>query len=50
MSAIKRLIEDVLEMYDAEGMTVMEIAAAKGLSEDEIMEIVSEYSDDFNVA
>lgn len=49
MSAIKRLIEDILEMYDAEGMTITEIAEAKGLTETEVYEIVSEYSESFNI-
>jgi type IV secretory pathway protease TraF len=49
MSAIKRLVEDILEMYDGEGKTIVEIAECKGLSEDEVFEVVSQYSDSFNV-
>lgn len=50
MSAIKRLIEDILEMYDGEGKTIVEIAKAKGLSEAEVFEVVSQYSESFNIA
>lgn len=48
MSAIKRLIEDVVEMYDENGMDVVTIAKATGLSEEEVFTIISEYSVDFN--
>lgn len=50
MSAVKRLIEDILEMYDVEGKTITEIAEAKGLTETEVYEIVSEYSESFNIS
>lgn len=49
MSAMKRLIEDILEMYDVEGMSIVEIAEAKGLTEAEVYEVVSEYSESFNI-
>lgn len=48
MARIKDLVIDIVEMYDEKGMTVVEIALATGMSEAAILEIVSQYSADFN--
>lgn len=50
MGAMKRIVEDILEMYDVEGKSIVEIAKALGLTENEIYEVVSNYSDSFNIA
>jgi hypothetical protein len=44
---MKRKIEDVIEMYDGEGLTIMEIVEKTGLTEQEVLAIVTEYSGDF---
>jgi orotate phosphoribosyltransferase-like protein len=44
MSAMKRLIEDVLEMYE-NGLSVMEIAESMGVEMEVVESLVNEYSD-----
>jgi NADH:ubiquinone oxidoreductase subunit E len=43
MSAIKRLIEDVMELYE-EGSSIAEIAKVLRLDEDEVLDVVEAYS------
>ena len=50
MGKIKNLVIEICEMYDYRGMTITEIARAMDMSEDEIYQVVSDYSESFNIA
>ena len=49
MSKMKEYLMDIVEMYDMQGMTITEIASCKGISQEEVYEIISQYSDDFTL-
>ena len=44
---MKELVIEVCELYDEQGMTIMEIVNATGLSEEEVIEVLSNYSETF---
>ena len=44
---MKELVIEVCELYDEQGMTIMEIVKKTGLSEDEVITVLSDYSDTF---
>ena len=45
--ACKELVIEVCELYDEQGMTIMEILKKTCLSEDEVITVLSDYSDTF---
>ena len=47
MAKMKELVIEVCEIYDEQGMTIMEIVKKTGLSEDEVITVLSDYSDTF---
>ena len=47
MAKMKELVIEVCELYDERGMTIMEIVGFTGLSENEVLEILSNYSETF---
>ena len=47
MGKIKDMVIEVCELYDEQGMTIMEIVNATGLSEEEVIEVLSNYSETF---
>lgn len=50
MSKMKEFIFDIVEMYDEQGMTISEIASYKSISQEEVLEVISQYSMDFGGA
>ena len=47
---MKDLAMEVVELYDEQGYTIMEIVKELELSEEMVMEILSNFSESFNVA
>ncbi len=47
MSYMKALLENILEDYDMNGLTIMEVVRKYKLSEEQVIEILSEYSETF---
>ena len=47
MGKMKDLAMEVVELYDEQGMTIMEIVNATGLSEEVVIEVLSNYSETF---
>ena len=47
MAKMKELVIEVCELYDEQGMTIMEIVNATGLSEEVVIEVLSNYSETF---
>lgn len=48
MSAMKDLVMDIVEMYDEQGLTVVQIAEIVGMNEMAVLSVITEYSQDFN--
>ncbi len=46
---MKALVTEICEMYDYQGMTFVEIANYMEMTETEVIEVLSNYSDSFNV-
>ena len=46
---MKDLAMEVVELYDEQGLTIMEIVKELNLSEEMVMEILSNFSESFNV-
>ena len=44
---MKELVIEVCELYDEQGLTIMEIVNTTGLSEEEVIEVLSNYSETF---
>ncbi len=49
MGKMKALVTEICEMYDYQGMTIVEIANYMEMTETEVIEVLSNYSDSFNV-
>ena len=47
---MKDLAMEVVELYDEQGYTIMEIVKELELSEEMVMEVLSNFSESFNVA
>ena len=50
MGKIKDLVIETCEMYDEQGMTISQIASYMDMTEEEVFQIVSDYSSSFNMA
>ena len=50
MGKIKDLVIEICEMYDYQGMTIREIANYMEMTEDEVVQVLSDYSSSFNMA
>ena len=50
MGKIKNLVIEICEMYDEQGMTISQIASYMDMTEDEVFQVVSDYSSSFNMA
>ena len=44
---MKELVIEVCELYDEQGMTIMEIVNQTGLSEEVVIQVLSDYSETF---
>ena len=49
MAKMKDLVMDVCELYDDQGLTIMEIVNKLNISEAMVMEILSNYSETFGM-
>ncbi len=47
MGKMKELLLEIVEAYDYNGLTIKEICDTYGLSEDAVIELLSEHSDTF---
>ena len=47
MAKMKELVIEVCELYDEQGMTIMEIVKQTGLSEEVVIQVLSDYSETF---
>jgi transposase len=47
MNYMMKKIDDVVSMYDYEGLTIMEIVEKTGVSEDEVIDVLNEFSETF---
>ena len=50
MGKLKNLVIEICDLYDRQGMTIREIANYMEMTEDEVVQVLSDYSDSFNVA
>ena len=50
MGKLKNLVTEICEMYDEQGMTIREIANYMEMTEDEVVQVLSDYSYSFNMA
>ena len=49
MGKIKELVMDICEAYDYQGLTIVEIAQRFSMTEDAVIEVLSNYSETFGV-
>ena len=49
MGKLKELVIDICEAYDYQGLTIVEIAQRFEMTEDAIIEVLSNYSETFGV-
>ena len=49
MGKLKELVIDICEAYDYEGLTIVELAQRFEMTEEAIIEVLSNYSDTFGV-
>jgi hypothetical protein len=47
MSKMKALLENILEDYDMNGLTIMEVVNKYKLPEEQVIQILSDYSETF---
>jgi len=50
LGKMKNLVMEICEMYDYQGMSIYEIARAMDMTDDEVYQVVSQYSESFNLA
>ena len=46
---MKELVMSICEAYDYQGLTIMELANQFEMTEQAILEVLSQYSDSFNI-
>jgi DNA-binding transcriptional regulator LsrR (DeoR family) len=49
MGKVKELVTEICEMYDYQGMTIAEIANYMEMTDNEVMQVLSDYSDTFGM-
>lgn len=49
MAKVKELVTEICEMYDYQGMTIAEIANYMEMTDNEVMQVLSDYSDTFGM-
>ena len=49
MGKVKELVTEICEMYDYQGLTIAQIANYMEMPEDEIVQVLSDYSDTFGM-
>ena len=50
MGKMKDLVIEICDLYDRQGMTIIQIASYMDMTEEEVFQILSDYSYSFNVA
>ncbi len=49
MGKVKEQVTEICEMYDYQGMTIAEIANYMEMTDTEVVQVVSDYSDTFGM-
>ena len=49
MGKVKELVTEICEMYDYQGLTIAQIATYMEMPEDEVVQVLSDYSDTFGM-
>ena len=49
MGKVKELVTEICEMYDYQGMTITEIANYMEMTDAEVVQVLSDYSDTFGM-
>ena len=49
MAKVKELVTEICEMYDYQGLTIAQIANYMEMTDDEIVQVLSNYSDTFGM-
>ena len=49
MAKVKELVTEICEMYDYQGLSIAQIANYMEMTEDEIVQVLSDYSDTFGM-
>ena len=49
MGKVKELVTEICEMYDYQGLSIAEIAKAMDMTDDEVVQVLSNYSDTFGM-
>jgi DNA-binding transcriptional regulator LsrR (DeoR family) len=49
MAKVKELVTEICEMYDYQGMTIAEIANYMEMTDAEVVQVLSDYSDTFGM-
>ena len=49
MGKVKEQVTEICEMYDYQGLSITEIAKAMEMTDDEVVQVLSDYSDTFGM-
>jgi hypothetical protein len=49
LGKVKELVTDICEAYDYEGLTIVEVAQRFEMTEDAVIEVLTNYSDTFGM-
>lgn len=49
MAKVKELVTEICEMYDYQGLTIAQIANHMEMTDDEVVQVLSDYSDTFGM-
>lgn len=49
MAKVKELVTEICEMYDYQGLTIAQIANYMEMTDDEVVQVLSDYSDTFGM-
>ena len=49
MGKVKELVTEICEMYDYQGLSITEISKAMDMTDEEVVQVLSNYSDTFGM-
>lgn len=49
MAKVKELVTEICEMYDYQGLSIAQIANYMEMTDDEVVQVLSDYSDTFGM-
>lgn len=49
MAKVKELVTEICEMYDYQGLTIAQIANYMEMTDEEVVQVLSDYSDTFGM-